>query len=213
MNRAALRLVQSSRPAPPARILDLPDWFEPDQAGLGDWVRRTFIDEDGPLHNPRHAHLADAQIGWLWATGECKSKDREVAGQCQLVAPAQAKWPSQRQHFQLQQWFGTVPDFIITIAAHHAVHMDDWTFCALIEHELCHAAQDVDPFGEPRFTKEGLPIFRLIGHDVEQFHDVVERYGARAAGVDTMVALANAGPIFGEARMALACANCGGKIA
>ena len=213
MKPSHLRLVQRSRPAPPAHIMDRADWFEPDQAGLGDWVRRTFIEDDGPLYNPRHAHLIDAQIGWLWATGECKSKDRMVAGQCQLVAPAQAKWPSQRQHFQLQQWFGSVPDFLITISAPHAHYMDDWSFCALIEHELCHAAQDVDPFGMPRFNRDGLPIFRLVGHDVEEFHDVVERYGARAAGVDHMVSLANAGPTIGQAQMTLACATCERKVA
>lgn len=213
MKPATLRLVQSSRPAPSPRIMALPDWFEPDQDGLGDWARRTFIEESGPLHNPRHAHLLDASIGWLWATGQCKAKDREVAGQCQLIAPMQSKWPSQRQHFQLAQWFGEVPDLLITISAHHAVYMDDWSFCALIEHELCHAAQDVDQYGDPRWNKEGLPILRLVGHDLEEFNTVVERYGARAAGVETMVALANAGPTIGQAQMTLACGTCERKVA
>lgn len=210
MKRATLRLVQSSRPAPPPRILELPDWFEPDQAGLGDWARRTFVESHGPLHNPRHEHLLEASIGWLWATGECKSKDREVAGQCQIIAPMQLKWPSQRQHFQLAQWFGNVPDVLITISAHHAVNMDDWSFCALIEHELCHVAQDVNKYGEPCWSKEGLPILRLVGHDFEEFVDVVARYGAKATGADRIVEAASSAPLISAGAMSLACGTCGG---
>lgn len=202
-----LQAVRSSRPHPP-ETLALTDDFAPDQDVLGSWVRRMFIDADGPLCNPRHEPLRDAEIGWLWTTAEHRDRNRTAAGTCQLIQTAQAKWPSIRQHWQLRQWFGEVPDFLITISAPIAAEMDDWSFCALIEHELCHAAQDVDAFGEPRFSMEGRPLFRVIGHDVEQFHDVVERYGARASDVERMTQLANAGPTIGEAQIAAACGLC-----
>lgn len=207
-----INLVQPSRPFPP-QALGIVDDFAPDQDGLGAWARKMFIDEDGPLCNPRHEHLRNATIGWLWTTAECSNRDRMVAGECQLVAPPQRKWGSARSAWQLRQWFGDLPDFIITISAPFAAQADDWSFCALIEHELCHAAQDVDPFGMPRFGNEGQPLFRMVAHDVEEFNDVVERYGARATGVEAMVRLANAGPTIGLAQMAVACGSCGGRMA
>lgn len=195
------------RPRPPETLAVVDD-FAPDADGLGAWVEAMFLDPAGPLHNPRHDHLRAAHIGWLWTTAAQTDRDKAVAGQCELVQPQQRKWSSARTHWLMRHWFGDTPDFIITIDAAFAADADDWAFCALIEHELCHAAQDVDPFGEPRFDREGKPLFRVVGHDVEQFHDVVERYGAVAAGVDHMTRLANAGPIFGQAQMAAACGTC-----
>jgi len=196
---------RGQRPMPPRMQADD---FQPDAHGLGEWVHRNFIMADGPLHNPRHQHLLDASIGWLWTSAEQTSRDKLVAGQCELVPPMQRKWSSARTHWLFQHWFGTTPDFIITIDATFAESADDWSFCALVDHELCHAAQDVDLFGEPRFDREGRPIFRVIGHDVEQFNDVVQRYGAAAAGVERMAQLANAGPTIGLAQMSAACGTC-----
>lgn len=207
----AAKMVRATRPEPPSTMAFSND-FAP-APGLGAWAFDMFIAETGPLHNPRHAHLADASIGWLWTTAEQKIKGKPSAGACELVAPMQARWPSARTHWLFQHWFGRTPDFIITIDAGFANEADDWTFCALIEHELCHAGQAVDPFGEPRFDREGAPIFTIVGHDVEQFHDVVERYGAAAAGVEHMARLANAGPIFGQANITAACGTCGRKTA
>lgn len=204
----AAAAIRASRPVPP-----------PDLAGftpapdLGDWAMRVFVEETGPLHNPRHAHLADATIGWLWTDAEHSDKGRDVAGLCELVPPLQRKWSSARTHWLFEHWFAETPDFIITISAPYAIEADDWGFCALIEHELCHAAHARDPFGEPRFDQEGKPVFAIAGHDVEQFHDVVARYGADASGVTEMVRLANAGPIFGQAQITAACGTCGRRRA
>lgn len=201
-----IHLVRSTRPRPPA---DLPiNQFVPDQHGLGAWVREIFIDAEGPLYNPRHAHLEEAAIGWLWTTAENVNRNRVVAGECKLIGPPQKRWGRAMADFQLCEWFGYVPDFLITFDATIAAEADDWAFCALVEHELCHAAQDVDQWGEPRFNREGQPIFRLVGHDVEQFHDVVERYGAVASDVAELVRLANKGPTIGAAQMRMACGTC-----
>tara|TARA_R110000868_G_scaffold118062_14_gene313370 strand:+ start:1336 stop:1971 length:636 start_codon:yes stop_codon:yes gene_type:complete len=200
-------LVRAHRPQPTIDEHHF-DQFAPDQDGLGEWAREMFIDEDGPLFNQRHMHLAEAAIGWLWTSAENANRDKLVAGECRLIGPAQRKWTSGMARFQLAQWFGYVPDFLITISADYARVCDDWAFCALIEHELCHAAQDVDVFGMPRFNKEGQPMFRLVGHDVEQFVDVVARYGAGAADVEELVRVANKGPSIGEAQMRLACGTC-----
>lgn len=204
--------VRASRPAPPSTLGEIDD-FAPDMDGLGAWVRAMFIEPDGPLYNPRHDHLRDARIGWLWTTADNTNRDRVVAGECQLVQPVQRKWGSARAHWLWQHWFGEAPHFVITISAPIAAELDDWSFCALIEHELCHAAQDVSEFGEPRFGSQGLPIFRVVSHDVEQFNDVVERYGPAASDVATMARLANAGPTMGEAQISAACGTCSRRTA
>lgn len=204
----AAAAIRASRPFPPdglAGFAPAPD--------LGDWAMRVFVQSAGPLFNPRHRHLEDAQIGWLWTDAECSSKGRDVVGQCEIAPPLQRKWSSARTHWLFKHWFGETPDFIITVSAPFALEADDWSFCALIEHELCHAAQALDPFGEPRFDQEGKPVFAITGHDVEQFNDVVSRYGADASGVAEMVRLANAGPIFGQAQITAACGTCGRRTA
>lgn len=188
--------------------MPLTGWFTPDQDDLGAWARRVFIDEEGALANPRHAHLQGAIIGWLWTTAAATDRNRAVAGQCRLIQSPQSKWSSAMAAFQLEQWFGVLPDFLITLDATIAAECDDWAFCALIEHELCHAAQDVDIYGMPKFTKEGAPVFRVIGHDVEEFTDVVARYGSAATGVSEMVAAANKGPSVAEVNVSMACGTC-----
>lgn len=195
----------ANRPTPP----DLPPLgaFVP-APELDDWARASFIEEGAPLLNYRHEHLREASIGWLWTNYEAKSKGREVLGECRLVSSLQAKWSSGMAHYQLCQWFGQEPDFVITISADAALHMDDWAFCALVEHELCHAGQAVDAMGEPRFNQDGNPIFSIIGHDVEQFVDVVERYGATATGVADMVRVANRGATVGQADIDIICGTC-----
>jgi hypothetical protein len=157
--------------------------------------------------------LADAKIGWLWTNYDAAQHSRPIWGECRLVPPVQAKWASALTNFHYRDLFGEVPDFIITIAAEPAADMDEWSFCALIEHELCHAAQLHDEFGMPRFTRDGDPLFGIIGHDVEQFVDVVARYGAGPSMVEEMVRVANKGPTIGQAAMDIACGTCNARRA
>lgn len=207
----AAKLVRDTRPMPPPDLAETDD-FAPAPI-LGDWVARTFIASTGPLHNPRHDHLADATIGWLWTTAEQRNHNAVVMGECRLIQPQQRKWSSALQHWLWRQLFDDVPDLVITIDATWAAQADDWAFCALIEHELCHAGQARDGDGEPRFDVEGKPIFTILAHDVEQFVDVVARYGAAAAGIEDMVAAARAKPIFGQAQITAACGTCGRRTA
>lgn len=86
-------------------------------------------------------------------------------------------WQKTRQEQQMREWFGYVPDFIITLAVAYCVQCSDAEFCALVEHELYHIGQAKGEFGAPKFTKEGLPKLALRGHDVEEFVGVVKRYG------------------------------------
>ncbi|WP_420377075.1 putative metallopeptidase [Sinorhizobium meliloti] len=50
---------------------------------------------------------------------ENSRKRRRIIGQCEEGKPqgAMGKWPCARAEMQVKQWFGVVPDFIITLDA------------------------------------------------------------------------------------------------
>lgn len=201
--------VITRRPFPPAELLEAtPTRFIPSPE-VEAWARSTFIAETAQLMNPDHAHLDSATIGFLWTNEPNERRGKMILGMCQLMPPSGDKWAAGRAISQIEEWFGDVPDFLITIYAPVAADMDDASFMALVEHELYHAAQATDKFGQPAFSKDtGLPVWAMRGHDVEQFVGVVRRYGADAAMVREMVAAANKGPEIAEARIAAACGNC-----
>ncbi|PLU66264.1 hypothetical protein BMJ20_27740, partial [Sinorhizobium medicae] len=129
---------------------------------MPEWIKAAFLDPSSPLHNEEHAHLAHAEIGFLWTVVKNSRKGRRIIGQCEEGKPqgAMGKWARARAEMQVKQWFGFVPDFIITLDA-----------------EYCRAC--------------GAPVFTIRGHNVEEFVGVVRRYGADAAGVRAIVNAAN----------------------
>lgn len=179
------------------------------------WARETFIASTGILANPDHAHLDDAHIGMLWCSLPNTRQMNQVVGQAETGAIRGGKWQKARQEQQLRQWFGDVPDFIITIHADYAAECSDATFCALIEHELYHCGQKLDAYGAPKFSQDGRPSFDIRGHDVEEFVGVVERYGVGAAAGKTadLVRAANKGPTVAETLILGACGTCGRRVA
>ena len=198
-----------TRPLPPRDLLESIDRFEPAE-DVRQWIVDTFIDPDSDLFNEDHAHLAQAEIGVLWTTCENARNMRTVIGQAELMPPmAMGKWQRARAIAQVEDWFGDLPDFLITFSAPAAAMMEDAQFCALVEHELYHCAQAKDAFGMPRFRREdGAPIFAIRGHDVEEFVGVVARYGAGAAGVSEMIEAAGRRPLIAAADIAGACGTC-----
>jgi hypothetical protein len=202
--------IETTRPLPPVDILsDASDRFEPSN-DLAAWVRHTFIESEAPLHNPEHAHLDQAVLGFLWTNVANARKGRSIVGQAEPGTPqgAMGKWARARALMQVEEWFGDVPDFIITLDAAYAAACDDASFCALVEHELYHCAQDQNEFGAPKFTRDGRPAFTMRGHDVEEFVGVVRRYGIAATGIEEMVRAANRGPEIAAASVAHVCGTC-----
>jgi len=170
------------------------------------WARATFIEPGAPLENEEHQHLRSASIGFVWTFIEATRNGRRLAGLCEIMPPmAMGKWQKERAIWQISEWFGEMPDFLITIDAEIAVMLDDTSFCALVEHELYHAGQETE-FGAPKFRRDGSPAFCIRGHDIEEFRGIVRRYGADAtdlAGIDT-----NARPEIGLASVRSACGTC-----
>lgn len=205
MSRRAAAAAARRRPAAPRLG---PFDFAP-APELRGWALETFVAGSGALHNPTHGHLAQAHLGFLWTAVENHRQGRTVLGQAEMPNPKGGKWAIARQEYQLRGWFGGLPDFVITINADYASECGDAEFCALVEHELLHCAQARDEWGAPRFNREtGRPIFAMRGHDVEEFTDIVARYGADAAGVRAFVDAASRKPLLEAKAIAQACGTC-----
>lgn len=206
-----------TRPNPPQCLIEISgdneEKFEVAQ-GFRDWIIETFISERSELFNPDHAHLADANLGVLWTNCANSRNMRTVIGQAELMPPmAMGKWQRARAAQQIEDWFGYMPDFLLTFSVEAAQMLDDASFCALVEHELYHCAQKLDIYGMPKFREDGSPSFCIRGHDVEEFVGVVARYGPQAAGVSAMVEAANQRPKVGLAAIAGICGTCSLKAA
>lgn len=202
--------VDPSRPMPPDSIFRGFRLADDVRA----WIFATFIDEGSPLENPDHAHLASADLGVLWAFEPARRQMREIVGTAEIPQPRGQPWVKARQEHQLREWFGNVPDLLLTFSADFARDVDDATWCALVEHELYHCAQAVGEWG-PRFHQDGTPMYAIRGHDVEEFVGVVRRYGAEAAGPDlvAMVEAASQAPEVAASEIAAACGTCRLRVA
>jgi hypothetical protein len=201
------------RPMPPAGMLDPENFETPTFAPapeLETWLRSTFIEEGAPLQNDDHFHLRFAQIGVLWTSIENARHGRRVVGQAERGGPAgMGKWARARAALQVWEWFGRIPDFILTFDVSYAAGCTDAQWCAICEHELAHCGVERDEFGAPKFRKStGQPAFTLVGHDIEEFIGVVRRYGAATAGVQAMIDAAAEGPTIAAADINFACGNC-----
>lgn len=198
------------RPRPPRDLLDgIPGKFI---AGpeVFQWFRDVIFDAAGPLHNEDHVHLVDAYIGVLWTTAGNSRLGQRIIGQAEFGDPqgSMGKWAKARARQQVDGWFGSIPDFIMTLDAFYCAECSDSEFCALVEHELYHMAQATDPFGMPKFKKNGRPMFAMRGHDVEEFVGVVRRYGATTCGVGALVDAAKRPPEIAPVRIGQACGTC-----
>ncbi len=178
--------------------------------GLVSWARETFINEGATLENPEHVHLREAVIGALWTNVPNAKNGRIVLAQAEKGDPmAMGKWAKARARLQVTEWFGEIPDFILTFDAGYADSCSDAEMCALVEHELMHCGQAVDEFGQPKFSQStGLPVWTMKGHDIEEFTSIVRRYGADAAHARAFIDAAKNGPEIGLASVARACGNC-----
>lgn len=198
-----------ARPYPPIEFIEE---FAPyikltPATGVHEWVIEQIINEDGVLHNPDHLHLLEADIAFLWAATAFTKQGRTVLGQAEEVMMRAGGWQKARMEQQMHEWFGEVPDYIITLAADYCAECGDAEFCALVEHELYHIAQKVDEFGAPEFTRDGRPKLTLRGHDVEEFVGVVRRYGA-SGEVQELIDAASQPAEVAKIDIARACGTC-----
>ena len=103
------------------------------------------------LIDKHHPDLKSANIGFVFRDVNGTSRNRAVLATCQKVQA------SLKPYLQF--------DFIIWISEEAWTVFSDKQRHALIDHELCHARTDEDE----------QPV--LIGHDIEEFRVIIERYG------------------------------------
>lgn len=200
----------TDRPLPDPAMLGVEGPAFAPAEDLDAFVRSTFLDPASDLFIEEHEILTQARIGYLWAAPEAKDKNRQIIGLAQLVRQPQKKWSSLRSYHQVRDWFGPI-DFLITLSAPYCLETaTDAEFLALLDHELMHCRQDENDWGGPRFNQDtGEPVWRVVGHDVEQFVGVTARWGARAAGVEELVAAGSRAPQFGDVDIRRVVAGCG----
>lgn len=198
-----------ARPLPPTTCRDdYPETFAP-AADFAEWIRDTFILGSGPLFDDDHAHLEAARIGVLWTNAINQSKMRHVVATAEVPATMGGGWKRGRHDFQLREWFGTEPDFLLTFSAPDCERMTDREFCAVVDHELRHCAQKEDRHGAPAFDKaSGAPLFAIRGHDVEEFIGTVRNFGPTSHDVRDLVAAAAKAPRWDGPTIEVACGVC-----
>ena len=107
-------------------------------------------------NEPSLAHIADsdATIVFLASDSERTRKGRTIYGECEKV-PAKYRW--------------AVPcDFTITVYEPNVERFTDEQKRILLLHELMHVGIEVDGNEERYYT---------VPHDIEEFFEVIERYG------------------------------------
>lgn len=198
-------------PIPDAAGMFEPEAFVPDDA-LAAWVVETFVEPGGPLVNRDHAHLAHADVRFLWTQRPNRVRRRDVVGQAHLGEPSGSEpWAKGMRADHLTRLFGAVPDFYVTLCAgfvRERVRDDDEAaVMALIDHELYHCAQEHRD-GAPLFGRDGRPKWCMRPHDVEEHVGVVRRWGAHSPALRAMADVLERGPTIGQPKVAGVCANC-----
>lgn len=150
----------------------------PEPYRLPDAETHPAIIAERVMRMPEHQHLIDndIEIDWLMRTGEKIKGGRQVLGSVHEPA-CQGEFKDLFQ-WMLERLLGRLPRFLVILDDEYWKAATPKAREILVFHELAHVRQKVDRYGAPRFDKDGLPVYGLHGHDVEEFTSVVARYGA-----------------------------------
>lgn len=134
---------------------------------------------------PEFAHIgeAEARVEFLMRSHQEIKGGRQVLGT--VFQPNVQGRLKEVFTWLLEEKFGGMEDtpitYLIVIDAEYWLDASDQEREILIYHEACHIQTAFDKNGAQRFDKDtGLPVLCLVGHDVEEFSAVVERYGAHS---------------------------------
>lgn len=113
-----------------------------------------------------HKELSEARIALAWCTSWTPDPDGRVKlGMCRKASALDR---------ELSQW-----DFVILLRKTfwQDLRVSELQRTALLAHELKHAAPKFDAKGEPAIDERGRRLWRIRKHDIEEFAEIVERYG------------------------------------
>ncbi len=120
-----------------------------------------------------HKDLSEAEIGLAWRKNWTADTDGKIIlGKCVKVS-------------DLQREFADY-DFVIVLNK-EIWQAQDWGHdkqLALMDHELCHATVATDEFGDTKYNERDRPVFRIRKHDIEEFHEIVDRHGCYKADLE-----------------------------
>jgi len=95
--------------------------------------------------------------------------------------------------WSLQRLLGYMPDYLMILDRDYWMASSPALREILIFHEACHMVQKTNKDGDPSYNDDGLPVWGLLGHDLEEFDAVVRRYGAYRSDVASFLAAAQEG--------------------
>lgn len=119
------------------------------------------------LVKAHHEEIIDARIAVAWCTSWRPDVDgRVILGKCVKASDL---------HRELAPF-----DFVILLRKSfwQDLHVSPEQRTALLDHELCHATVRLDDRTlDPVLDERGRKVYRVRKHDIEEFRDVVARYG------------------------------------
>lgn len=124
-----------------------------------------------------HHELKDARIALAWCTSWKPDADGRVTlGKCKKASDLDRELASY--------------DFIILLSRlfWRAEATSDIQRRALLDHELTHAAVKYDDKGDPARDERDRIVYRVRKHDLEEFSDIVARYGTYKRDLETFAA-------------------------
>jgi hypothetical protein len=118
------------------------------------------------IRQRHHRHIRKAKIGLAWKKSIKPDRDGHILlGKCRKASDLQR---------ELSDY-----DFIILLNKEVWEHekFGHKRQKALLDHELCHAAQAYDKHGKRMKNDRGKYVFRMRKHNIEEFREIVERHG------------------------------------
>ena len=138
-----------------------------------------------------HFDVAEAKIALAWRKGTKPNADGKIVlGRCVKASDLQRELIDYDFVIVLNKEFWKDPEF------------SREKKLALLDHELCHAARAVDSDGAPMIDSKNRPVWRVRGHDVEEFEEIVARHGVWKRDLERFVeaiAKRKKSPLFSEA--------------
>lgn len=121
-----------------------------------------------------HPELRKAKIALAWRTSYRPDKDGHlILGKCHKASDLQR---------ELSEY-----DFVILLnkEAWNNEKFDKKKKYALMDHEMCHAAPSFNKKGKQKKDDHGRYVWRMRDHDVEEFHEIVDRHGIWKRDLET----------------------------
>lgn len=119
------------------------------------------------VRDKHHGDTRAARIALAWKLNTKADKDGHIVlGKCIKVSDLYREYADY--------------DFIITLNKEfwEDLAVTKEQKIALVDHEMCHAAPDYnDETGEHKVDERGRFLFRLRGHDVAEFYEIIQRNG------------------------------------